>query len=246
MRELKLSGAALAYEDLLSNSALQDLPFNDQIAYILDGERRDRQTKRLTRLSREAHPKIPSACLEDLEYSHERGLDKSKVSNLMSCEWIENGGYIIVTGPTGSGKTHVGCAFGNSGARKGFSWLYMRFTDLLHEFELAHRNGSYLRLRMRIARKKLIVIDDWALGVLTDQHRLDLYDVIDDRAGTGALLITSQLPHTAWHDYIGENNIGQKTVADSIVDRIVHEATKIELKGESQRKLRAQRARGAS
>lgn len=246
MRTLKFNGGLQAYEDLLNNSALQDLPFNDQLAYIFDGQRRYLENRKLVNLSRAAHPKIGTACMEDIDFSPERGLDKSKTLNRMSCEWITRARNLIITAPTGCGKTYLSCAFGQQAARKGFSWIYKRFPDFLDELQLAHKNGSYPRLRAKLAKMQLLVIDDWAIAPLIDQNRRELLDVVDDRIGTGAMLITSQLPIDGWYDYVSDGSMGGKTLADAIVDRITHNAYRIQLKGESQRKLRAAQVGDAS
>jgi len=246
VRALKLYGALEAYQDLLNNSSLQDLPYNEQMAYVFDGERRYRENRKLANLSRAARAKIGSACPEDIEYSAERGLEKSRMLEYLSCDWITQGRNLIITAPTGCGKTYLSCAMGQQAARKGLSWAYKRFPDLLDELQLAHKNGSYAKLRAKLAKLRLLVMDDWAMAPLTDQSRRELLDVVDDRIGTGAMLITSQLPVEGWHDYVSEGSIGGKTLADAIVDRISHNARYIQLKGESQRKLRAQRSRSAS
>lgn len=237
MRDLKLSGMVKGYEDLLNNAGLQDLPISDQVAYILDAERRDRENRRLNRLLSRSRLKI-SASPEDIDYSASRGLDKSQVASLLTCEWINRGQNLIIEGPTGGGKTHLACALGNQAARKGLPVLYKRVTRLLEELEIAHHDGSLPRLRTQLAKMRLVILDDFALTPLTDRGRQDLLEIFDDRVGTGAVLITSQLPTSDWHDYIGE-----PTIADAVLDRIVHSAHRIKLRGESMRKKQAESAK---
>ena len=239
MRDLKLPGMAKGYEDLLNNTGLQDLPISDQVAYILDAERRDRENRRLGRLLSRSRLKI-SAAPEDIDYSASRGLDKSQVASLLTCEWVQRGQNLFIEGPAGSGKTHLACALGNQAARKGLSVLYKRVTRLLEESEIAHHDGSLPRLRTQLAKIRLLLLDDWGLAPLTDRGRQDLLEIIDDRIGTGAILITSQLPVSAWHDYIGE-----PTIADAVLDRLVHGAHRIKLRGESMRKKRAESGEAA-
>lgn len=240
MRALKLSGAVQAYEDLLNNSALQDLPNNEQVAYILDGERRYRESRKLASLSRASHAKIPTACPEDIDYSPARGLDKSRMLEYMSCDWVLRCRSIIITAPTGCGKTYLSCALGQQAARKGLSWEYWRYPDLLEALALAHKTGSYSSLRGKLKKIRLLVIDDWAISALTDQNRHDLLDLIDDRVGGGAMLVASQLVVDDWHQCVSDGTLSGNILADAIIDRITHVAYKIQLKGESQRKLRAQ------
>lgn len=237
MNALKLFGMRNAYEDLHSNSALRDLPLKDQIAYLLNAEQRDRENRRLARLLRNARFKI-SASPEDIKFTGDRGLDRREFADKLTCDYIIQGQHLIITGPTGCGKTHIACALGNQACRKGLSVLYKRVPRLLEELEVAHRDGSLSRVRAHLAKIRLLVLDDWALAPLTDRGRQDLLEIIDDRAGTGAVLVTSQLPVDQWHDYIGE-----KTLADAILDRLVHSAHRIELRGESMRKKQAESKR---
>ncbi|MCG7928156.1 MAG: IS21-like element helper ATPase IstB [Candidatus Thiodiazotropha taylori] len=168
-----------------------------------------------------------------MDYSTSRGLDRQVFANLTTCDWITKSLNTIITGPTGVGKTWIACALGQQAARKGMSVIYKRLSRLLEELEVAHGDGSLTKLRTKLAKMDLIILDDWALAPMTAKGRHELLELIDDRIGSGSILITSQLPIDQWHQYIGE-----PTIADAILDRIVHRSHKIELRGESMRKLK--------
>ena len=199
---------------------------------MIDAESEDRDQRRLTRLLKAAKLKH-DACPENIDYRASRQLDRQVMSNLLTCDWIEKSLNILLTGPTGVGKTWLACALGQQAARKGYSVLYTHLTRLLEELEIAYGDGSLHRLRTRLARVRLLILDDWALAPLSARGRHELLEIIDDRVKKGSVLITSQLPLDQWHDYIGE-----PTIADAILDRLVHSSHKIELRGESMRKLK--------
>jgi DNA replication protein DnaC len=159
-------------------------------------------------------------------------MNMQQLQSLLTCDWIERNQCTLITGPTGVGKTWLACALGNQAARRGFPIQYHRMGRMLEELEIARGDGSLPTLRGRLGRVKLLILDDWGLSPLTPTMRQDLLEIIDDRLGSGALLITSQLPVSGWHEYIGE-----PTIADAILDRLVHSAHRIELRGESMRKL---------
>lgn len=236
MNSLKLFGMRDAYENLLSNSSLRDMSLKDQVAFLLTGEQRDRENRRLARLLRNARLKI-NASPEDIRFDMPRGLARREFADRQDCEWILRGQHLIITGPTGCGKTHIACALGNQACRKGLTVLYKRVPRLLEELEIAHHDGSLPKIRAQLGRTRLLILDDWALAPLTDCGRQDLLEIIDDRAGAGAVLITSQLPVDQWYDYIGE-----KTLADAILDRLIHGSHRISLRGESMRKKLAELA----
>jgi DNA replication protein DnaC len=233
LRRMKLQAMAHALEHQRTNAAIQDLPFDDRFSMIIDAERHARENRRLNRLVKGAKFKA-SASAEDVDYRATRGLDKRKFSALLSCDWIERGQHLIMTGPTGVGKTWLACALGNQAVRRGLPVIYRRFIRLLEEFEIARADGSLPKLRGQIAKARLVILDDWGVSPLTAMNRQDLMELIDDRTGAASVLITAQLPVAQWHDYLGE-----PTIADAILDRLVHGAHRIELLGESMRKLKA-------
>ena len=196
----------------------------------MDAEIHDRENRRLKRLLKAAKFKV-SACPEDIKYTTRRGLDRQVVTNLTTCDWIQKSLNTIITGPTGVGKTWLACALGQQAARKGFSVMYKRLSRLLEELEIAYGDGSLAKERAKIAKMDLLILDDWALAPVTARGRHELLEIVDDRIGTASIMITSQLPVDQWHEYIGE-----PTVADAILDRLVHRAHRIELRGESMRK----------
>ena len=194
-------------------------------------EGRLRVNQRLRRLLKGARLKH-NACVEDIDYRASRGLDKSVMASLIGGEWIRQAQNLILTGLTGCGKTWLACALGNQACRQGMSVLYVRASRLLEEMKLAHADGSFRKRLMQMAKLDLLVLDDFGVATLTQSERQDLLEIIDDRT-TKSTIITSQIPVKAWHDVIGE-----PTLADAILDRIVHRAHVIQLTGETMRKLK--------
>lgn len=233
MCKLRLHGMVEGLEHQQSNPSFQSMPFEERLGLLVDAERLARENRRLTRLLKEARLKV-AASPEAIDYRVNRGMNMQQLQSLLTCEWIERNQCTLITGPTGVGKTWLACALGNQAARRGLPVQYQRMGRMLEELEIAREDGSLPTLRSKLARVKLLILDDWGLSPLTPTMRQDLLEIIDDRLGNGALLITSQLPISGWHDYIGE-----PTIADAILDRLVHSAHRIELKGESMRKLQA-------
>lgn len=235
LRTLKLHGMAEALERQFAAPPLQDSPFEDRLAMLVDAERLARETRRLTRLLKRAHLKV-QASAEDIDFRAGRGLDKRQVNALLRCDWIQQSQNVIITGATGVGKTWLACALAHRAARLGLPVLYTRLPRLLEDLDIARETGTLAKERTQLAKFKLLVLDDWGVGSMTPHGRQDLLEVVDDRVGSGSLVITSQLPITEWHDYLGD-----PTIADAIMDRVVHSAHRINLQGESMRKLRADR-----
>lgn len=233
LKSLRLHGMVRSLESQRLNTAIQELGFEDRLGMLIDDEKSDRDNRSFERRIKAAKFKV-SACPEDINYKAHRGLDRQVISNLLTCDWVKKHLNTIITGPTGVGKTWLGCALGFQSARKGYLVLYKRLSRLLEDLEIAHGDGSLAKERAKIAKADLLILDDWALAPLTPYGRHELLELIDDRIGSGSILITSQLPIVQWHEYIGE-----PTVADAILDRLVHRAHRIELKGESLRKNQA-------
>ncbi|MHA6492274.1 IS21-like element helper ATPase IstB [Pseudomonas borbori] len=233
LRELKLNGMAQALEIQLESPGSQSLPFSDRLALLVEAECHNRDNRRQQRLMAQAKLKVRNACLEDVDYRPRRGLDKAQLLSLGQCSWIERHQHLLITGPTGVGKTWLSCAFGMQAIRRGWSVAYYRVSRLLEEIEIARADGSLSSLRSKLAKCHLLILDDFGMSPLTDVGRQDLLEIVDDRTGTGAILIAAQLPVNKWYDYVNE-----PTLADAILDRIVHRAHKVELRGESMRKKR--------
>lgn len=232
LHNLKLSGMAHALERQLENPKLQESDFEQRLGMLVDAEQLARDNRRLDRILKSAKLKV-NASAEDIDYRAGRGLDKRQISTLLGGDWIDQHQNLIITGPTGAGKTWLACAFANQSARRGIPVLYRRLPRLLEELEIAREDGSLLKARHNLSKHKLLVLDDWGVTPISRRGRQDLLEVIDDRVSTASLAITSQIPVSEWHDYIGE-----PTIADAILDRIIHSAHRIELKGESMRKLK--------
>lgn len=231
LRGLRLDGMVHALADQASSAAAATLAFDERLAMLVQREIDWRDGKRLARLLKAAKLKVGSACIEDIDWRGSRGLDRSLVTALAGGDWLRHGHNVLITGATGVGKTWLCCALAQQAARAGFTVLYMRAPRLLEELRVAHGDGSFGRRLAQLARIDLLAIDDFAIAPITAAERNDLLELLDDRVGTRATLITSQLPVTAWHEWLAD-----PTLADAILDRIVHGAHKIALKGESMRR----------
>jgi DNA replication protein DnaC len=236
LKSLKLYGMLQALEEQQQTPTLQSLSFEERFGLLVDRERLYRDNQRRTRLLRGAHLKVAEASIEDINYKAARGLDKRQIAQLATGEWIRRTQNLLITGATGSGKTWIACALAQQSCRQGNSVLYWRVPRLIEELRIAHGDGSYIKFLKTIAKAGLIVLDDWGLTALATQDRADLLEILDDRVNAGSTLIASQLPVDKWHAYLGE-----PTLADAILDRLVHHSHRIELKvpGESMRKVRA-------
>jgi DNA replication protein DnaC len=230
LRGFKLFGMAEALEQQLGDPQLQSLSFEERMGLLIDRESTSRENRRLTRLLRLAKLR-EQACFEDIDYRHPRGLQKSQFAPLAACNWVRKAQNICLSGPTGTGKTFLACALGHAACRQGLSVRYWRLPRLFETVRVAHGDGSYARLLTSMAKTDLLILDDWGLQKPATQERHDLLEVLEDRYGKRATLVTSQLPVKNWHAYLGE-----PTVADAILDRLVHNAHKIQLTGDSMRR----------
>ncbi|HNS04193.1 MAG TPA: IS21-like element helper ATPase IstB [Anaerolineae bacterium] len=232
LRALRLDGMVAALSDAATHITASELPFEQRLALLVQREVDWRDSKRLERLLKAARLKVSSACLEDIDWRASRGLGREVITSLAGGDWLRHGHNVLLTGATGCGKTWLACALGQQAARLGFSVLYTRAPRLLQELHVAHGDGSLGKRLAQLARLDLLILDDFGIAPIAAHERNDLLELLDDRVGARSTLITSQLPVTAWHAWLDE-----PTLADAILDRIVHGSHKIALKGESMRKL---------
>ena len=230
LRELKLTGMAKALEEQISSAGYDGMGFEERLGLLVDREVTERGNRRLQTRLRKARLR-QQACMEDIDYRHSRGLDRSVMRHLSTCRWIRDHHNIIVTGPTGVGKSYISCALAHRACVEGYTAMYFRAPRLFGELAVARGDGRYARLMNSISRVQLLVIDDWGLSVLTESERKDLLEILEDRHGVYSTIVAGQLPVEHWHEAIGN-----PTLADAILDRLVHNAYKINLKGESMRK----------
>ena len=232
LRQMRLSGMAEAFAAQLKDQDIRSLSFEERFGLIVDQEWTCRQDHRLKRLLRGAKLRLP-ACVEDIDYQQPRGLDRSVLHALAGAGYLRGHQNVLVEGPTGVGKTFTACALANAACRQGFSARYYRLPRLISELTTARGDGSYPRLLSSLLRVDLLVLDDWGLATLGPGDGRELLEVIEDRSQTKSTLIASQLPVDDWHAAIGD-----PTVADAILDRLVHNAHRITMKGESMRKVK--------
>jgi len=229
--ELRLTGMAKAFEEQLQVSApYAEMSFEERLGLLVDREALERTNRRLEyRLRRAKLRQVAS--VEDLDFRHPRGLDKRLMRSLIECRWIAEHHNLLLTGPTGTGKTYIACALAHKACREGYTALYARCSTLLRELELARADGRYGKLLDRMAKTDLLLLDDWGLVPLGEPQRRDLYEILEDRSGLRSTIVTSQYPVESWHELLGE-----PTLADAILDRLIHGASRIALTGESMRK----------
>lgn len=231
LRTLRLDAFATAWAEQHKMPEIAKLAFDERLALLVDAECLARENKRLGRLLKEAKLRISQACVEEIDYPARRELDKAVVRQLAACRWVQEHQNVIVTGATGTGKTFVSCALAQQACRKGFSATYRRASRLFDELALARADGSYVRLLAKLARVDVLVIDDWGLTPAREQERRDFLEILEDRYGQRSTIMTSQLPTKAWHEHLAD-----QTLADAILDRILHNAHRLVLKGPSRRK----------
>lgn len=230
LKHLRLDGMLAALNDQATSSAAAKLGFDDRLSLLVQREIDWRDDKRLTRLLKAAKLKVSSACIEEILWRDSRNLDRHLVTALAGCDWVRHAQPILISGATGCGKTWLSCALARQAARSGFSVLYARCHRLLQELRVAHGEGSFSRRLAQLARIDVLLLDDFAGAPIDAGERTDLLELLDDRVGTKATIITSQLAVNAWHARLTD-----PTIADAILDRIVHSSHRIDLKGPSLR-----------
>ena len=233
LHALKLTGMAAALADQSATPDITDLSFEERLGLLVDREMTERDNRRMSSRLRRAKLRH-AAILEDIDYRNSRGLDKGLVQSLASCQWVKEHLNALITGPTGVGKTWLACALAHKACREGYTAQYVRLTRLLRELTIAKGDGQYSKLLTSLAKVDVLILDDWGLMKRRAENRRDLLEVLEDRHGRRSTIATSQLPIEEWHGVIGD-----ATLADAILDRLVHNAYKINLRGESMRKQQA-------
>lgn len=229
LASLRLSGMSEALKEQLSQGP-SDLSFEERLAFLVEREYLQRENKRLARRLKQAKLK-QTACIENIDFKHPRGLEKAYIMELTHGRWVGEHQNVLITGPTGTGKTYLACALAHHACLKGFTSRYFRLPRLLQDLHVARGDGSYNKMLDMMAKLDLIIFDDWGLSDFNNESRRDLLEVLEDRYKIRSTIITSQLPVENWHEYIGE-----PTLADAILDRLVHQSVKIPLRGDSLRK----------
>ena len=233
LQTLKFTGMAAALADQMAMPDIDELSFEERLGLLVDREMTERENRRLTSRLRRARLRH-NAVLEDIDYQNRRGLDKGLIQSLAACQWVREHLNVLVTGPTGVGKTWLACALAHKACREGYTAQYIRLTRLLRELMVAKGDGSYPKLLANLAKVDVLILDDWGLMKLNAENRRDLLEVLEDRHGSRSTVATSQLPFEEWNAVIVD-----PTLADAILERLVHNAYKINLRGESMRKRNA-------
>jgi len=235
LQTLRLSGMLQALKEQFEIDDINDMSFEERLALLLDRETNVRENRRLQTRLRKAKLR-QNACVEDIDFKHSRSLDKSVITRLADCQWIKHHQNLIITGPTGAGKSYLACAFAQKACREGYTTNYFRISRLFEDLSIAKGDGRYLKMLKGFAKTDLLVLDDYGLSKLNQEQRHDLLEIFEDRHRVRSTLVTSQLPMEHWHEQIGD-----PTLADAILDRLVHNAHKIQiqLKGGSMRKQKA-------
>lgn len=232
LRDLRLSGMAMALQNQQEQvGTYERLSFMERLSLLVEQECLDREHRKQERLIRQARFKL-NATIQDIDYEHPRNVQPAQIAQLAQGEWIERARNLLITGPCGSGKTYLACAVGHHACRQGYSVRYYRLSRLLLALTQAKADGSYQKQLTQLAKLQVLIIDDWGLEPLTSAQRNDLMEIMDDRHNSQSTVMLSQLPTDQWYAAIGDN-----TLADAILDRLMHNAHRLTLKGESMRKI---------
>ncbi|MDP2859591.1 MAG: IS21-like element helper ATPase IstB [Bacillota bacterium] len=232
LRKMRLDGMADAFAQQMQATTHDSLSFGERFGMMVDAEWTLRDGRRLRRLLKEAKLRV-AACVEDIDWRQPRSLDRGVILELAGCDWIRSRHNVLIEGPTGAGKTYLACALANAACRQGFSARYYRVPRLMTELSVAKGDGSYPRLLAKLSRTQLLVLDDWGLAPFTAAESRDILEVIEDRSQSSSTIVASQLPCEHWHSAIAD-----PSVADAVLDRLIHNAHRLVMKGESMRKLK--------
>lgn len=239
LQALKLTGMLEALDEQLRSQDIEELSFDERLGLMIDREMTSRDDRRLKTRLKKARLRH-DACMEDIDYRHPRGLKRDQMQQLLSSHWIREHQNIIITGPTGVGKTWLACAMAQKACRDGYSVQYLRLPRLLQDLNLARADGRYVKVMTTRAKIDLLLLDDWGLSPLTESQRRDLLEIVEDRHNVKSTMITSQMPVDHWHELIGD-----PTLADAILDRLIHNAHRVPLRGDSLRKKQSKLAKSA-
>lgn len=231
LHQMKLTGMARAMADQMDKIDFNDFSFEERLGLLVEYEWTYRQNKKLAILLKQAKLRL-DACMEDINYVHPRGLDRSLMKSLATCQWLNDHHNVIITGPTGIGKTFIACALANAACRLAFTARYYRLPRLLQDMALARADGTYPMVLSRLAKTDLLILDEWGMASFNDMQGRDLLELVDDRHQIHSTIIVGQIPMEHWHQLLPD-----PTVADAIMDRLVHNAYKIKLDGDSMRKI---------
>ena len=233
LQTLRFFGMLSAFEEQNQMPDIDQLGFDERFGLLVDREMTERENRRFKTRLRKAKLR-QQACVEDVDFRHPRGLDKSLFMQLAACQWIKETHNVLIIGPTGVGKTYLACALAHKACLQGYTTLYFRTSRLLQELSIAKADGRYSNILKSIGKARLLVLDDWGLKKLVKEQSYDLLEILEDRHGLRSTLVTSQLPTKHWHEIIAD-----QTLADAILDRLVHNAYRINLKGDSMRKKKS-------
>ena len=237
LQALKLTGMLEALNEKLNTQEIELLSFDERLGLMVDREITARDNRRLKTRLKNARLR-QNACMEDIDFRHPRDLKRDQFQQLLASTWIKEHQNVIITGPAGVGKTWFACALAHKACRDGYTVQYHRLPRLLHDLNLARADGQYLKVMTGLAKTDLLLLDDWGLAPLTESQRRDLLELAEDRHNLKSTLITSQMPVDHWHELIGD-----PTLADAILDRLIHNAHRLPLKGVSLRKKKAKLAK---